>query len=251
MRAGLFIFSCTILINMGEVIRRLLRDLEDANQRETMLNAELRHRAKNTLAVVQSMAVMTYRSSGPSAFLDDFSARILALARVTDIANAQTASERRIAMLIDMAVAPFKDEARIDLSGPDCTLLQASCIPLALILHELCTNSVKYGALSTELGSVSITWKISANDSKLAVFWKETGGPCVVEPSRRGMGSALMRAQNGIQEVEHRFASDGVECTIVIGGVDCTHEQPDGHAAHPAAGVPDNRARLSGPARHA
>ncbi|MCW2404604.1 two-component sensor histidine kinase [Sphingobium sp. B1D7B] len=214
--AGLFVFSCVILINIGEAIRRLLLDLELSHQRETMLNAELRHRAKNMLAIVQSMAVLTHRRSDPSSFLEDFSARIQAMARVTDMANADKASKREIGTLVDVAVAPFKDGANFTIAGPDWRLPQVSCIPLGLALHELCTNAVKYGALSANTGRVEIQWHTEEDQKNLVISWKERGGPCVQEPARRGMGSALLHAQYGIAKVEHLFAPEGVECKITI-----------------------------------
>lgn len=215
--AGLFAFSCLILINIGEVLRRLLQDLETAHAREAVLSAELRHRTKNMLAMVQSMAALTHRSSGAADFLEDFSDRISAMASVTDMANAQEPSQREIGLLVETATAPFRNGRNIIASGPDWKLPQKSCIPLALVLHELCTNAVKYGALSVPTGQVTIRWEVDGENA-LSLFWKEAGGPSVLEPARRGMGSALLRAQNGLDRVEHRFASVGVECDIVIRG---------------------------------
>lgn len=213
--AGLFVLSCFVLINIGEIMRRLLQDVEAAREREAMLSAELGHRVKNLLAVVQSMASLTHRSSGQARFLDDFSARIGALARATDVAHAREASAREVGALVETAVAPFRDGANIRLSGPKAQLPNASCIPLALILHELCTNAVKYGALSVAGGAVNIRWAVEG-DGGVTLHWKEEGGPPVVEPARRGMGSALLRAQKGLSSVKHLFPPDGVECVILI-----------------------------------
>lgn len=214
--AGLFFASCFILINIGEILRRLMRDLEDANEREAMLNVELRHRAKNLISIIQSLAVLTHRNSDPDTFLDRFSSRLAAMAKVTDIADSRLSSDREIGLLVANAISPFANESNFVVNGSSWELPSAACMPLALALHELCTNAVKYGALSDASGLVSIGWEIKADGKCLVLDWRESGGPPVSSPSHKGLGTILLRKQNGLEDLKLEYLPDGVQCTIQI-----------------------------------
>jgi len=109
--------------------------------------------------------------------------------------------------------------ARFKIEGPALRLTADVVLPLSMALHELCTNAVKHGALSSQSGNVAITWRVSESDRKLRLRWIESGGPVVREPSRRGFGTRLIErslAQQLGGDVRLRFALKGVICEIDV-----------------------------------
>ena len=120
-----------------------------------------------------------------------------------------------LAQLVDTALAPFRAGDNFMLSGPPCQLPRDACVPLSLALHELCTNAVKYGALSGPKGWVTLDWTLG-RDGLLTLAWREENGPRVSGPAREGMGTQLLKRQRGLDHVELHYRPGGVECTIVI-----------------------------------
>ncbi len=215
--AGLFVLSCLALIAIGEVARRTVRALEAAKAREILLNQELLHRVKNLLATVNAMAVLTARHAEPEAFVPALTGRMLALERATELLGTAEDAPCEARRLVEAALAPFRAGDTFVLDGPACTLPREACVPLSLALHELCTNAVKYGALSVPDGRVRLGWAVEA-DGLLTLTWREEGGPPVTGPSRAGMGTQLLQRQRGLDHVEVHYRPAGVECTIVIEG---------------------------------
>ena len=109
------------------------------------------------------------------------------------------------------AVRPFNDRhSRFTIAGPEATIPDQQVISLALALHELCTNAVKYGALSKPSGRVSIDWTLV--DGKLRLEWKEHDGPAVAKPGSSGFGTRLLgRAAMG---ADVQYEADGLRCVI-------------------------------------
>lgn len=216
---ALFIVICAILIYMGEQLRLLVRALEEAKAREELFSRELQHRAKNTLTIVGALASLTRRYSSPEAFFPAFAGRIEALNRATDLLVGEGAEQRSIARLVEHAIAPFRAGGNFQLEGPECEIPQISCMPLMLVLHELSTNAVKHGALTTAGGVVTIAWALGDESGQtLALRWREHGGPLVEPQGHTGMGSTLMRAQKGLRRVDLRLPPNGAECDIDIEG---------------------------------
>ncbi|MBB3991184.1 sensor histidine kinase [Croceicoccus naphthovorans] len=214
--AGLFAISCGILINVGHIVRQLLEAEHSARDREEMLNAELRHRVRNMLTVIQSLATSTLRHSGPDQFLSTFSKRINALAKATELVTSGEQDSQSIGEIVSLTIDPFRSDGNFRLEGPELKVPNAACVPLALALHELCTNAVKYGSLSNSDGNVTITWEGAHSDDQVAITWKESGGPMVKQPTRKGMGSGLLRPGRGLDSVELEFRPDGVKCAICL-----------------------------------
>lgn len=200
------------------------RVLNAAHQR--LLLDELNHRVKNNLATVQSIAAMTARTAEDlPAFQESFQGRLSALARTHDVLahNAWEAMDLRA--LIAGTLSPF-GEARFVLRGPSAPLNARQALALGLILHELTTNAVKYGALSSDNGQVEVVWDIAreANDRhRLNLEWRERGGPPAREPVRRGFGSRLIERSvstdlGGTAHLDWR--PDGLRCLIsaLLGG---------------------------------
>lgn len=217
MLVGFFAITCTIVIGAGATLRRLVRDLDAAQRREAQVNHELIHRIKNMLTVVQSLAQLSARHADPAAFNEAFGGRLGALCKANELLRIGKEEACGIAELVAEVTLPFRDERNFAVGGPDRALPPEACVPLALALHELCTNAAKYGALSVPEGRVSLTWRGDpARGGALVLTWKENGGPPVAPPARTGMGSLLLRPQPALPELELRFEPDGVECEIAI-----------------------------------
>ena len=190
----------------------------DMLERQTFLTQELTHRVKNTLGVVQAIATQTFRGASPQE-KQSFSARIQALAAAHDLLSRRNWDHVSVSDVTVQALAPFRDKgaARLDAPGPYASLSADKSLLLSMVLHELGTNAVKYGALSNETGRVDIAW--SAAPDLLTLNWRESGGPKVVAPQQKGFGSVLIqRALEGERgRTEITYAPDGVQCLVEIG----------------------------------
>jgi len=172
------------------------RELAARDKRQRLLLAELSHRVKNILAVVQALVSRTLADGHPDA-REVVNQRLLALARAHDMlmkTDWQGASLREIVMA---EVSAHSD--RVQVGGPDVIVGAKMVQTLALVLHELCTNATKYGALSNGQGSVSVTWAIEgvADVARFVFKWEERGGPPVVAPATKGFGSTLLEKAVG------------------------------------------------------
>ncbi|MBI0476461.1 PAS domain-containing protein [Sphingomonas sp. MA1305] len=193
-------------------------------QEQRVLQArELGHRVKNTLAVMQGMVSQTLRRAGSiEAAEDAIRARIQAMAAAHDLLVRGDFGSISMRELIERTLAPFgvEDAARFTLTGPDLELPQRLVTAYALGLHELATNSVKYGALSVADGGIDVSWSIATDDDgdHLHLTWSEHGGPAVAAPAGDGFGTRLLRMllakeTGGRAEVEYR--ASGVLFTAV------------------------------------
>ncbi len=184
---------------------------------------ELNHRVKNTLAMVQAVAAQTFRGDDDiTTAQDKFTARIKALAHATDLMTGHRWVEASLRTIVDSIVATHCNAApeRCEISGPDVRLQPKSSISLSMALHELATNATKYGAWSNTVGKVSITWALQTRDVEtwLKLTWRESNGPLVVQPKRRGFGSRLIERGLAAEldgEAQMRFESTGLVCEIV------------------------------------
>lgn len=210
-----FLLADWLIVLAAAVLRSTLKRLQAAHALEIRLNAELQHRMKNTLAVVQAFVRQTARRySDPEEFQRALDGRILALSNAHDLLSTGKWELCELPELAQRAVAPFQEKSRIKLEGPSCALEASCCVPLVLALHELATNAFKYGSLSTPEGRVDLTWKIS--DGSVLLAWAERDGPPVVPPTRRGLGSALLQSNNGLKAVAIRFLPQGLECDLTV-----------------------------------
>jgi two-component sensor histidine kinase len=190
-----------------------------AEERRTLLINELNHRVKNTLAAVQSIARQTLRSDRDLAEANEvFTARLVSLSAAHDVLTRENWEGAGLREVVHVALAPF-DESRIAAVGREVRLGARAALALGMALHELATNATKYGALSTEAGGVTLTWRARRGDEGwlLDLEWREHGGPRVEAPKRRGFGSRLLTQGvrsdlNGAAELE--FAPEGVICRI-------------------------------------
>lgn len=182
-------------IQSALLVRVRQRDVGDHIEREIELRRELNHRVKNILASVTSIFQMTRRgATSIEQLADDFNGRLMALSNVHSAvfrADGETVSIREI---VDLTFAPYRlgGTERIVAEGPDLTLAREAGTTLALCLHELTTNAIKYGALCNPAGRVAFRWALDAET--VSIEWQESGGPCVVEPSRTGYGTRYLRS---------------------------------------------------------
>ena len=165
--------------------------LEDRMQ---LMIDELNHRVKNTLMTVQAIALQTLAGVAPEIrqVLED---RLLAVASAHEILTRENWEGAGLPDVVAAALIPFQTPGRIRFrtSGPGLQLRPRASLALAMGLHELATNSLKYGALSAETGLVEIQWEVAeANIPKLCLTWTERGGPPVVPPSRAGFGTRMI-----------------------------------------------------------
>jgi len=188
-----------------------------AEQHQALLINELNHRVKNTLAIVQAIAWQSFRSGGMSKpAREAFEGRLAALAAAHDVLTRQNWEAGSIAQIVTEAVAPQDPgDGRMTLSGPLVDLEPKTAVALALAVHELATNAVKYGALSSPEGRVEVRW--TAERGLLRLSWRETGGPPVKGPIQRGFGARLL--EQGLAEelggaVRLEFLPEGVLCSV-------------------------------------
>jgi len=157
-----------------------------AEERQNLLAREVDHRAKNALALAQSIVRLT-RGNNVKDYIQAVEGRINALARVHTILSLSSWQGAEIARLVDEELAPYCSSDQIELQGRELQLQPATAQTLALVLHELITNSVKYGALSALTGRLKVKWDVEAGS--LQLLWEESGGPPVNKPESRGFGT--------------------------------------------------------------
>jgi PAS domain S-box-containing protein len=187
-----------------------------AEERQNLLAREVDHRAKNALALAQSIVRLT-RGENVKAYVQAVEGRISALARVHTILSLSSWQGAEIGKLVDQELAPYSTGDQIAFGGSDIQLQPATAQTLALALHELVTNSAKYGALSTLSGRLSIKWEIE--DDVLRMVWEEKDGPVVAKPASRGFGTrsviASIESQLGGQ-AEFDWRSEGLICRLSV-----------------------------------
>lgn len=177
-----------------------------------LLVNELNHRVKNTLAIVQSIAALTLRDVDAGARAA-FEERLLALSAVHSLLTDGNWNGARLDAVVRGALRTVGERMRID--GPDMRIVPKSAIALSMALHELGTNALKYGALSTASGTVTVGW--STDDGRFRLRWSESGGPPVSPPGRRGFGSRMIERGLAAElqgEARIDWRPDGIVCTI-------------------------------------
>ena len=194
----------------------------EAAERQSLLINELNHRVKNTLAIVQGLAMQSFRqleNSGEARAT--FEARLTALAAAHSLlTESNWESSKLVDTLRNSVEATVGAEAdRFEFEGPDFLLPPQAAVSLAMAIHELSTNAIKHGALSVPQGRVRIEWTIEedAGDCLLTLQWTESGGPPVREPEGKGFGTRLI--QSGLSSefasgVVMHFLPEGFRCTM-------------------------------------
>lgn len=199
-----------------------ITDRKQAEMQQSVLQGELQHRNKNLMAMISAIANQTLRGDDIKVRRDAFNERLIALARAQDILTATSWMGAPIHDVVAATTAHQDD--RISVHGEPLMLDAKRALSLALALHELTTNSIKYGALSVPGGSVSITWSVAGNvdtspgRSAFQLAWQDHGGPEVTPPTTEGFGSRLIKrvlAADFKGSVSVDYARSGVKVVLV------------------------------------
>ena len=197
-----------------------------ASDRRDLVIGELRHRSRNLLTIIEALAKNSRSRLKKDESVEDYLTRFLGRLHALGAAADLVLAGKRVAIecgaLVRTTLVPFMSDrvGRFFLSGPTLKLSEETGGTLGLALHELATNSLKYGSLSVESGTVSVAWSATAADEGqdlVAIEWKERGGPPPAPPNKEGFGTRLIRAVPGREKsgaVHIDFPPDGFYCRI-------------------------------------
>jgi two-component sensor histidine kinase len=227
----LFISTAAVIVALTEGIKDAYRQIADAEGRLQTVNGELIHRIRNLFQISAAIVSQSVRAAASPEDLEHaVLGRLSALSAAQTIALAGT-GYAPIASVAEVTLKPLAPgSGRLRMSGPSATLPAQTMTMLALVLYELGTNAVKYGAWSGSDGTVEVRWRTAGG--MLAMDWTERGGPPVEKPGRAGAGSKLIRGAISGASVDYRLERDGVKCRIelALGGT------PPGEVEHSPAG---------------
>lgn len=195
-----------------------MTDRKEAESRLRLLMREVDHRAKNALAVVQSIVLLS-RTEDPEEFANAVVGRVTAMARAHSLLAASRWSGADLATLAQEELSAFAQDRRFSLDGPPVAIAPEAVQSFSMVLHELVTNAAKYGALSVTGGRVAVSWRVDKASGLLCVEWTESGGPAVVRPSRQGFGSILLEQTILGQmhgELALEWPAGGLRCRIAL-----------------------------------
>lgn len=198
-------------------------DEVEASEAQKLLIHELNHRVKNTLAIVQGLAAQSFRNlDGAGPGLTAFDARLNALAAAHSLLTESNWEAACLENTICRAIeATLGSEARrVTLAGPSLSLPPQTTVSLAMLVHELSTNALKYGALSNASGTIEVQWEVSGDSGnrQVQIEWRESGGPRVEKPARRGFGTRLIErglSTEGGAGASIEFNPAGLHCTVI------------------------------------
>lgn len=209
------------VIQSNLLVRLRQRQVRDSIEREKELRLELNHRVKNLLASVTSIFQMTKRGAATVEELSgNFTGRLQALSNVHAALFEAGGDEVSLSAVVQLTVSPYSSGGvnRITVDGPDILVSRDAGTTIALCLHELITNAIKYGALSHPDGTVDLVWAITqAGDPDLSISWIEAGGPAVQVPTRQGYGTRYIRTALGSlfgTAADITFAPEGFQCRV-------------------------------------
>lgn len=188
-----------------------------AEQQQRLLIAELNHRVKNTLAVVQGIAQQSFRGHQvPAELRHAFEGRLAALSAAHELLTRQSWEAAGLDQVVRGTLAALGVAGeRVAIAGDDLLLAPKTAVSFAMAVHELATNAMKYGALSGPEGRVEIAWHVA--EGRLIWRWREQGGPPVAPPAHRGFGTRLIERGLAAElkgRAEFRFDPEGLSCTL-------------------------------------
>jgi two-component sensor histidine kinase len=209
--------------NLGAELDRLMDEIERSQEQQRLLAGELEHRVKNTLATVHALAASTMNKDiAGRELLPAFLARIGTLARTHEVLTRERWEAADLRQLLIGVFQPLvgNPELRVALIGPDVELPPSKALAMTMVVHELCTNALKYGSLGSPSGRVELAWAIVERDAGrlLEMTWREKDGPAVQPPSgKSGFGTRMIeRALRGSGGATIAFDPSGLTCHIEI-----------------------------------
>ena len=216
----------TARIEGADALLKVMRDetrTKLAEDQRVLLLNELNHRLKNTLAIVQSIVDQTLRGAGVEAPVrQTLTERLMALSEAHNLLVRENWASADLTTIAEGIARPYQDGGpRFHLEGPPVRLNPHQAVSMSLALHELATNAIKYGALSTIEGHVSLNWNLAYEADghrSMSLLWEESGGPQVTKPRRRGFGTRLIDrtfAQSG-GRARLEFNPQGLRCVVTL-----------------------------------
>lgn len=203
-----------------------ITDQKTAEQHKDILAGEMRHRAKNLIPLIEGIGRLSRPRNQPdiAAVIDAYTGRLMALLRTGDLILSSNSRRADLHAVIEATLAPFRDEDepdRITADGPAVALTERTAGALALAIHELATNAIKYGALSTQDGSATLRWELASRDGaqRFSMEWREAGGPPVSLPQSEGFGGRVIRhsvAHEPNGSIALEYLPDGVHCRFAF-----------------------------------
>jgi two-component sensor histidine kinase/PAS domain-containing protein len=217
--------QAAIAVDNANLYREARSELEQRRRAEghqQLLINELNHRVKNTLSIVQSLAQQSFKgSTAPEVARRSFDARLGALAAAHNLLTRENWEQASLGDVVSAAVhaTAGANSGRVSIEGPNVLLAPQTSVSVAMAIHELCTNAIKYGALSNEVGHIKISWLLGelGGVPSFHLEWVESGGPDVVMPSSRGFGSRMIERGLSAElggDVRLDFRPDGLVCSI-------------------------------------
>lgn len=197
------------------ITRDHLEELSKGAEQQRLMTRELAHRVKNTIAVLQSIVGQTMRPYSEMASVTEIIVeRFAALSRAHDLLLGEDFVNADFRELVERTL--LVHEGAFDLAGPPLRLSPQASLSFALVLHELATNSIKYGALKSPTGIVTIRWQVTPTSPREFAFtWTERGGPPSSSPGAEGFGSRLIRATlSGFGHVETHYPREGFDLSF-------------------------------------
>src|SRR5712671_6376231 len=195
-----------------------ITERKDAEERQSLLAREVDHRAKNAMAIVQSIVRLT-KANGIADYAAVIEGRIKALSRAHAILSDSRWQGADLAKLVDDELAPYRSSGadRILVAGPNVLLAATTAQTLALALHELATNAAKYGALSQASGRLELNWEVQPQ--AIVVNWRETGGPSTHAPRQTGFGTRIITSSVERQlggKATFDWLVEGLSCMLLV-----------------------------------
>jgi PAS domain S-box-containing protein len=200
-----------------------ISDRKQAEQERELLASELSHRVKNTLAVVEALASQTTGNTVEE-FREKFAGRLRALALAHSMLVDAEWSSIDLQTLLQRALSPYHvdDPERMQFDGVLVTVTPKQALGLSMVMHELATNAIKYGALSNPAGSIRVSWlieQVGDGQRRIRLRWEERSGPMVETPPQSGFGSRMIKAAVEFDlggEARMAYAPEGLVCEIVF-----------------------------------
>jgi len=208
----------------GPIVVEQASDISDRvalEEQSALLTRELDHRVRNILTVVQALARMSIPDA-PGEQMSKLEDRIAALAEANKLLHESSWKQADLRGVVGEVVNKFGLGGRVAIDGPDVAIVADHAFGLSLALHELATNALKYGALSDQAGSITLSWTLDTDGLAVRVRWKEHDGPPVSPPSRSGFGSRLIRSAivGAPAPARIEYEPDGLLCELSLKPVD-------------------------------
>ncbi len=202
---------------IATVIMRDITERKANEDAQALLAREVDHRAKNILAIVSSLVSLT-EAPTQAEYAESLAGRISAMSRAMSLLAHNRWSGTLLREVATDELGSYAEAEAFTLDGPDLRLSARAVQPIGMLLHELATNALKYGALSTNAGKVALSWSRRADD-KVDLIWEESGGPPVTVPTIHGFGSSLIRqiVENQLcGQLDHHWDAAGYRLTITL-----------------------------------